>query len=63
MNNQQLQEAINKAREFVQVPSLEGGLLWKTREHTKETLAALEKLQVERAQLASKPITTFKGNT
>jgi hypothetical protein len=62
MNDAQLQEAINKAREFMNIPATEHGLLWQARSNTKKQLEELEKIQIERACLASKPsIIEFKG--
>lgn len=61
MNNAQLQEAINKAREFMNIPSTEHGLLWQARNNTKKQLEELEKIQLERACLASRPTIEWKG--
>ena len=55
MNNAQLQEAIDKAREFMNLTSSQGGLLHQSREHTKIALKELEKIQVIRAGLMTSP--------
>ena len=51
MNNSQLQEAINKAREFMQLNSSPGGVLHSARQNTQRTLEELEKIQVMRAAM------------
>ena len=56
MTDQELQEAIDKAREFMNLSSPTGGLLQKAREHTLIMLRELEKAQVTRALMATQPI-------
>ena len=56
MNNAQLQEAINKAREFISNPvasSMTSAIVAKN--HTKDVLQKLEEIQVIRAGLMTKP--------
>ena len=55
MTDQELQEAINQAREFMNLASPTGGLLHKAREHTLTMLRELEKAQVTRALMATQP--------
>lgn len=55
MTDQELQEAINQAREFMNLASPAGGLLYKAREHTLTMLRELEKAQVTRALMATQP--------
>lgn len=55
MNNNQLQEAINKAREFMQLNSQPGGILHNARQNAQVTLAELEKIQVMRAGMSLSP--------
>lgn len=58
MTDQELQEAINKAREFMDMPSTPGGILHRAREHTQSVLVELEKIQVMRAGMATQPTLT-----
>ena len=58
MTDQELQQAIDKAREFMNLSSQPGGLLHKSREHTQTTLRELEKIQVVRAGMATQPTLT-----
>ena len=51
MTDDQLQEAINRAREFMDLESTPGGLLYKSREHTAKALIELEAIQVNRASI------------
>jgi len=55
MTDDQLQEAINRAREFMNLASNHGGLLYKSREHTAKALIELEAIQVNRASMAVQP--------
>jgi hypothetical protein len=55
MTDPELQEAINKAREFMNQSSSPGGLLHKCRENTQVMLKELEKIQVMRAGMATQP--------
>jgi len=55
MTDDQLQEAINRAREFMNLTSTQGGLLYKSREHTAKALIELEAIQVNRASMATQP--------
>lgn len=55
MTDDQLQEAINQAREFMNLSSTQGGLLHKSREHTAKALIELEAIQVNRASMATEP--------
>ena len=55
MTDSELQEAINKAREFMNLPANTGGLLHRSKEHTQTMLRELEKIQVERASMATQP--------
>ena len=55
MNNNQLQEAIDKAREFMQLESMPGGVLHSARQNTQKTLAELERIQVMRAGMMLTP--------
>jgi hypothetical protein len=55
MTDDQLQEAINKAREFMNLAANHGGLLYKSREHTAKALEELEAIQVNRASMATQP--------
>lgn len=58
MNNAQLQEAINKAREFILNTSASSGPIWDARQQTTRSLRELEAIQVMRAGMATKPILT-----
>lgn len=58
MTDQELQVAIDRAREFMDLPSTQGGLLHKAREHTQIVLIELEKIQVTRAAMAIAPTLT-----
>ena len=56
MTDQALQEAINRAREFMNLAGQPGGLLNKSRAQTAIALEELERVQVTRAQsLAPSP--------
>ena len=57
MTDDQLQEAINRAREFMMATST-SPLLNKSREHTAEALVELEAIQVNRANAATVPSLT-----
>lgn len=62
MNNAQLQEAINKAREFISNPvasSMTSAIVAKN--HTKDVLQKLEEIQVIRAGLMTKPSVQMGG--
>jgi len=56
MTDQELQEAIERAREFMNLASPAGSLLYKAREHTQAMLKELEKIQVIRAGMATQPM-------
>jgi hypothetical protein len=58
MTDKELQEAINKAREFMNIASPPGGLLQGSREHTQTILKDLERIQVMRASTATTPTIT-----
>lgn len=58
MTDQELQVAIDRAREFMDLPSTPGGLLHKSREHTQTVLKELEYIQVTRAAMAIAPTLT-----
>ena len=58
MTDPELQEAIDKAREFMNLASPTGGLLHKAREHTQTMLKELERIQVARAGMATTPTIT-----
>lgn len=58
MTDQELQVAIDQAREFMNLPANSGGLLYKSKEHTQTTLRELEKIQVMRAGMATRPTLT-----
>lgn len=58
MTDQELQVAIDHAREFMNLPANSGGLLYKSKEHTQTTLRELEKIQVTRAAMATAPTLT-----
>ena len=55
MNNAQLQQAIDSARDFLKQTGNQGGPLWEARCQTKLTLKSLEEIQVIRAGLMTKP--------
>ena len=55
MTDPELQEAINRAREFMLHVGQPGGLLYKAREHTAKALTELEAIQVNRASMATMP--------
>jgi len=55
MTDKELQEAIDKAREFMNLPANIGGLLHKSKEHTQTMLRELEKVQLTRAGMATEP--------
>jgi hypothetical protein len=55
MNNAQLQQAIDSARNFVALTGTPSGPLWEARAKTKLSLEELEKIQVIRAGLMTKP--------
>ena len=55
MTDKELQEAIDKAREFMNLPAPTGGLLHKSKEQTQVTLRELEKVQLTRASMATEP--------
>lgn len=55
MNNTQLQQAIDSAREFIKETGTPSGPLWEARCKTKLSLAELEAIQVIRAGLMTKP--------
>lgn len=55
MNNTQLQQAIDSARNFVALTGTPSGPLWEARAKTKLSLEELEKIQVIRAGLMTKP--------
>ena len=62
MNNIQLQEAINKAREFISNPvasSMTSAI--EAKNHTKDILRKLEEIQVIRARLMTKPSDQMGG--
>jgi hypothetical protein len=61
MNNAQLQQAINSAREFLKVTGVQGGPLWEARSETKNSLKQLEEIQVIRAGLMIKSSGQKKG--
>lgn len=58
MTDQELQEAIDKARAFMNLTSTQGGILHKARENTQVMLKELEKIQVTRAAMAAAPTLT-----
>jgi hypothetical protein len=60
MNNRQLQEAIDKTRDFLTVTGTAAGPLYQAREESKKHLAQLEAIQRGRAQLASTPRVTLE---
>lgn len=55
MTDAELQQAIDKAREFMNLSSSPSGLLHKSRENTQVMLKELEKIQVIRAGMATQP--------
>jgi hypothetical protein len=55
MTDQELQNAIDKAREFMNLSSTPGGILYQARENTRLALKELEKIQVTRAAMAYAP--------
>jgi hypothetical protein len=58
MTDQELQNAIDKAREFMNLSSTQGGILHQARENTRLALRELEKIQVTRAAMAAVPTLT-----
>jgi hypothetical protein len=56
MTDDQLQTAIDKAREFMNLVATNGGLLYNARQHTAKVLIELEAIQVNRAAAATTPI-------
>jgi len=58
MTDKELQEAIDKAREFMNLASPAGGLLHGARAHTQIMLKELERIQVARAGMAIEPTIT-----
>jgi hypothetical protein len=61
MNNRQLQEAIDSARNFIALTGTQSGPLWEARAKTKLSLVELEKIQVIRAGLMIKPSVQMEG--
>jgi hypothetical protein len=59
MNNRQLQEAIDSARNFIALTGTPSGPLWEARSKSKISLAELEKIQVQRAAMANTPRITL----
>jgi len=59
MNNRQLQQAIDSARNFIALTGTPSGPLWEARAATKKSLEELEKVQVIRANLAVTPRVTL----
>lgn len=55
MNNAQLQEAIDKAREFILNAGVPSGPIWDARNQTVKALKELETVQATRAAMASQP--------
>jgi hypothetical protein len=55
MTDQELQQAIDKAREFMNIAANTGGLLHRSKEHTQTMLRELEAIQVVRAGMATQP--------
>lgn len=53
MNNRQLQEAIDSARNFIALTGTPSGPLWDARAKTKLSLEELEKIQVQRAAMVT----------
>jgi len=58
MTDQELQVAIDQARKFMELSSMQGGFLHKARENTQIMLKELEKIQVMRAGMATQPTLT-----
>lgn len=58
MTDQELQVAIDSAREFLTHIGKEGGPLYEARTKTKLSLHELEKIQVTRAAMAAAPTLT-----
>jgi len=55
VTNQELQTAIDKAREFMNLVATNGGLLYHARQHTAKVLIELESIQANRAAAATTP--------
>jgi hypothetical protein len=55
MTDDQLQTAIDKAREFMNLVATNGGLLYNARQQTAKALIELEAIQVNRAAAATTP--------
>jgi len=55
MNNTQLQQAIDSAREFLKIIGKPSGPLYESRQETQKQLKKLEEIQVIRAGLMIKP--------
>ena len=55
MTNKELQEAIDKGREFLNLPANTDGVLHKSKEQTQIMLRELEKVQLTRASMAIEP--------
>jgi len=58
MTDQELQVAIDHAREFMDLPAPIDGLLHKSKQHTQTILQELERIQVMRAGMATEPTLT-----
>jgi len=58
MTDQELQVAIDSAREFLKNIGNAGGPLYEARQHTKVVLKELESIQVNRAGMATQPTLT-----
>jgi len=59
VNNRQLQDAIDKTRDFLTVTGVTAGPLYEAREESKNHLAQLEAIQRDRALIVSMPRVTL----
>ena len=59
MNNRQLQQAIDSARNFIAIVGTASGPLYEAREVTKKSLGELERVQAIRANMAVTPRVTL----
>jgi hypothetical protein len=60
MNNTELQDAINKAREFLKLEAKDGDALCMAKNITRKQLEELEKIQVARANMIHDPLIRLK---
>ena len=61
MNNKQLQEAIDKAREFVSRPADGMQSMLDSKKNSVEHLRKLEQIQLQRAAMVTAPLVSYGG--